>query len=92
MNAISETTDCFSGHDMADNAAKAFREGAKNSLAWISTAERLPDDEQTVLIAMDDGEVWIGYLEADQWRYVSSDPITCARITHWMEFPEPPNA
>ena len=59
---------------------------------WISTTDRLPDDDSTVLIAMDDGEVWTGYIEASQWRYVSGEPITAARITHWMEFPEPPNA
>lgn len=62
-------------------------------MSWVSASERLPDDDQTVLIAMDDGEVWTGYLEADhQWRYVSSEPITSARITHWMDFPEPPPA
>lgn len=56
---------------------------------WISTAEQLPDDEQTVLIAMEDGEVWTGFMDAGEWRYVSADPVGCA-VTHWREFPEPP--
>lgn len=58
--------------------------------AWISVDERLPDDDQTVLIAMDDGEVWTGFHDADKWRYVSGDPITYAHITHWMELPAHP--
>lgn len=57
---------------------------------WTAADERLPDDDATVLIAMDDGEVWTAYLDAGQWRYVSGEPITAARITHWMDFPEPP--
>jgi hypothetical protein len=61
-------------------------------MIWIATTERLPDDDQTVLIAMDDGEVWTGYMDGGQWRYVSDFPIIFASITHWMEFPEPPNA
>lgn len=48
---------------------------------WIDAA---------VLIAMDDGEIWTGYMEGEQWHYVSSEPITSARITHWMDFPAPP--
>lgn len=58
--------------------------------AWISVDERLPDDDQTVLIAMDYGEVWTGYLEGGQWRYVSGEPISFAHITHWMELPAHP--
>lgn len=58
---------------------------------WTPTAEALPDDESTVLIATEDGEVWTGYHEADAWFYVSGDQIGMA-VTHWMEFPEPPKA
>lgn len=61
-------------------------------MIWIPITDRLPDDDATVLIAMDDGEVWTGYLDAGLWRYVSGEPITFARITHWMDFPEPPHA
>jgi len=56
---------------------------------WIDASQQLPDDETTVLIALDDGEVWTGYHEGDQWFYVSADPLG-ARVTHWMELPEPP--
>lgn len=57
--------------------------------AWIPVAAKLPDDDQCVLIALDDGEVWTGFMEGDDWRYVTGDPME-AKVTHWMEFPEPP--
>lgn len=57
---------------------------------WIAITEQLPDDDQTVLIALDDGEVWTGYMDEGVWRYVSADLIDSAKVTHWAEFPEPP--
>ncbi len=58
-------------------------------MTWTATASSLPDDDQTVLIATADGEVWTGYHEADAWFYVSGDQIG-QPVTHWMDFPEPP--
>lgn len=57
---------------------------------WISTADKLPDAEMTVLIALSDGEVWTGFLEFDGWRYVSGSPVAPCQVTHWMSFPEAP--
>lgn len=56
---------------------------------WISVADRLPDDDLTVLIALADGEVWTGFMDAGDWRYVSAD-LVGIEVTHWMDFPEPP--
>lgn len=56
---------------------------------WVAIADRLPDADLSVMLALDDGEVWPGYLDGDTWRYVTADPIG-ARVTHWMDFPEPP--
>ncbi len=56
---------------------------------WTAVAARLPDADLTVLLALDDGEVWPGYLDGDTWRYVTADPLG-SRVTHWMDFPEPP--
>ena len=55
---------------------------------WIA-ADQFPDDDLTVLLALEDGEVWTGFRDAGVWRYVSADLIE-ARVTHWSEFPEPP--
>jgi hypothetical protein len=57
---------------------------------WIAVEDQLPDDELTVLIALSDGEVWTGYHDDDQWRYVSADLVEAGKVTHWMDFPEPP--
>ena len=59
--------------------------------AWKSTADELPDDETTVLVALEDGEVWPAYHYAGSWIYVTGDPISASRVTHWMDMPEHPN-
>lgn len=58
--------------------------------SWKPTSEELPDDDMTVIIALEDGEVWTGFMDAGLWRFVSADPVE-SEVTHWMEFPEPPN-
>lgn len=56
---------------------------------WIACSESMPDDDTSVLIAMADGEVWVGFHDDGQWRYASADPCGVA-VTHWMDFPDPP--
>lgn len=56
---------------------------------WTPTTDRLPDDDQCVLIAMEDGEVWTGFHADDRWFYVSADPVG-SPVTHWADFPPPP--
>ncbi len=58
---------------------------------WTPVAKSLPDADIVVLLALDDGEVWPGYLDGDGWCYVTADPIG-ARVTHWMDMPEAPVA
>jgi len=48
----------------------------------------------TVLIALSDGEVWTGFRDAGDWRYVSGDRVDQGEgttVTHWAEFPEVPD-
>jgi hypothetical protein len=57
---------------------------------WTAVTECLPDDDQCVLIALSDGEVWTGFHDGDAgWRFVSAD-LVGDPVTHWMPFPEPP--
>lgn len=58
---------------------------------WTPVGESLPDDDSTVLLAFNDGEVWVGYLDAGDWRYVSSDLIKHRVVTHWMHLPAHPS-
>jgi hypothetical protein len=60
-------------------------------LQWIDVNENLPDDDVCVLIALDDGEVWTGYMDGDHWLYVSGDQMESA-VTHWMHIPAHPKA
>jgi hypothetical protein len=60
------------------------------SLTWYEIAERLPDDGTTVLVEIDpttphSEPVWLGYLDAEQWREVSGEPITVVR---WADVPK----
>lgn len=58
-----------------------------SAVDWIAVTDRLPDDEMTVLIHTQDREVWLGYLDGEQWVEVGSGRV---RVTHWAELPEPP--
>ena len=62
-----------------------------SSVVWVDAQDKLPDDDMTVLVAIDDGEVWTGFMDGGFWRYVSADVIE-GTVKHWAEFPEPPNA
>lgn len=64
---------------------------ATSSVIWIDASSHFPDDDMTVLLALDDGEVWTGFMDDGVWRYVSADAIE-GTVKHWAEFPEPPNA
>ena len=57
---------------------------------WIDATTELPDDDIEVLIALQDGEVSTGFRDATQWRYSSADLIEI-QVTHWADFPAPPN-
>jgi len=63
---------------------------SNGSVVWHRPSAEMPDDEETVLLALDDGEVWTGYHEAGEWRYVSAD-LCEATVVWWARFPDPPN-
>ncbi len=63
-----------------------------DDITWIACTNFMPDDDECVLIALDDGEVWTGYHDGDDgWRYVSADMVCSNTVTHWMPFPPPPS-
>lgn len=57
---------------------------------WIPVAQKLPDDQTLVLVALNDDDVWTGFRDAGIWRYVDAMPIDAERVTHWRLMPEPP--
>jgi hypothetical protein len=65
-----------------------------NDVKWIPCADRMPDDETIVLVAIDPsheqyGEpVWLGYHDGDDgWRTAEGLQVP---VTHWMELPAAP--
>ena len=59
---------------------------------WIPVADQLPDDDSSVLIALngESGEpVWIGYHDADGWHSSEGMPVA---VTHWQDIPAGPDA
>jgi hypothetical protein len=57
---------------------------------WIPVAERLPDDDTLVLVALSYQEVWPCFRDGDVWRYVSAEIVAEDLVTHWMHLPPPP--
>jgi hypothetical protein len=59
-------------------------------LEWDAVENRLPDDDITVLIATDDGEVHTGFHDAGQWRDAATAMRVGAQVTHWADLPAHP--
>jgi hypothetical protein len=65
------------------------------TITWIPVAERLPDDDTTVLLALADGDVITGWHEGGdsvfprEWRDVTGWQITQG-VTHWADLPAAP--
>ena len=57
---------------------------------WISVKERLPEDEERVLIFAD-GEIHLMTYNS-YWHDFTSieDCFEETKVTHWMSLPEPP--
>ena len=55
---------------------------------WIPVDDRLPDDDEVVIICTDKNFVYAGELIGDTW-FLDNDSWT-ATVTHWMPLPKPP--
>lgn len=59
------------------------------TVEWISTSDELPDADETVILALEDGEVTTGFLDGETWRDFSAERLPAAPV-FWARFPEPP--
>lgn len=66
------------------------RPALKVTLEWVPAGDQLPDSDLTVLIALVEDEVWMGYLDGDIWREISGAPIEATRVTYWAHLPAAP--
>jgi hypothetical protein len=61
---------------------------------WTKCSSSLPDADVTVLTYVADSNepIWPGYHNGDQWMDTQGYPMDRDSVTHWMEFPEPPES
>lgn len=65
------------------NDGDLFREAQWNTRAaprWIPVTERLPEENDAVLVVWKDGDIGLAFMHKDDWDYA----------THWMPLPLPP--
>lgn len=65
----------------------------EEKINWIPAAERLPDDEMTVLFAAKglNEPVWLGYHLNGGWYTADGLSISPGCVTHWADMPAGPN-
>lgn len=61
---------------------------------WIPCAERMPTDDESVLIWAAGGYAKVAYLlDADLWLSSDGGPaLPLSMVTHWMPIQPPPTA
>ena len=63
---------------------------------WIPVTERLPEENERVLVYHDDGVIRFGinkcgFADVVSTLYLQNHHRTCfSKVTHWMPLPEPP--
>lgn len=57
---------------------------------WISVKDRLPEDDDDVLILSNERIIFVGCYKNGQWISYSLYAIYANVVTHWMPIPEIP--
>ena len=76
---------------IATNEELALLEKWKRKLClqeWISVKDRLPKNDEIVIICTDKNFIYAGELIGNTW-FLDNDSWT-ATVTHWMPLPQPP--
>jgi hypothetical protein len=76
-------------------ATKLHKEGVTIQ-KWIPVTERMPDNNESVLVYHDDGMIRFGinkggFADVVSTLYLKHNHHTCfSKVTHWMPLPQPP--
>lgn len=82
-------------YDAAHWGNEDFRDGCRRAweaalaAAWVPCAERMPERETEVLVAVWPS-VYIAEREDGEWWAVDRMPSAIGGVTHWMPLPAPP--
>lgn len=60
-----------------------------STITWHAVEEELPDADSLVIIADADGDVCLGFLDGDVWRYPHAERCIDP-VTHWADVPAHP--
>ena len=82
------TRDLYDMREVADGIADFLIAHGVTVQEWISVKDRLPKDDEIVIICTDKNFIYAGELVGDTW-FLDNDSWT-ATVTHWMPFPHPP--
>ena len=83
--------------DSWDLGFKTAIDIVKQHNEWVSVNERLPDDDENVLVYSGDKEMFIAWCGVigrtwrDSFRDAPYDELVGISITHWMPLPQPPS-
>lgn len=79
--------------EACQNFVNVIHELAEQIPKWISVEERLPENQDNVLILYGNGGVAIAYYDEDDeffWRSLGDGAYRGVSATHWMPLLEPP--
>ena len=65
-----------------------FADVGKMLPEWISVKDRLPEDDDDVLILIYGKVIGVGYRINGKWKSIAKAKAPV--VTHWMSLPEPP--
>lgn len=74
--------------DLTEAVADYLLDSGVTVQEWISVKDRLPEDDEIVIICTDKNFIYAGELIGDTW-FLDNDSWT-ATVTHWMPPPQPP--
>jgi len=60
-------------------------------MEWIDSESRLPEYDHDVVVAFDNGGVYVAQWSGDVWVLCGGE-IAFQNITHWAHFPDIPSS
>ena len=89
VEAYADFLDWDTKEEMVDSIMGALATDNNVGDKWISVKDRLPENEQNVLVA-DNGFIAVWTFYGDYWEDSHGWWQEFDEVTHWMPLPQPP--